>query len=69
MNITFRWKVTLAFTALAAVIFLLLDLSLQAAVSQQGVAGMRGSLLAETRLAQRLLPSPPWVPSPALQGS
>ncbi|MEI6499460.1 MAG: ATP-binding protein [Armatimonadota bacterium] len=67
MNITFRWKVTLAFTALAAVIFLLLDLSLQAAVSQQGVAGMRGSLLAETRLAQRLLPSPPWVPSPALQ--
>lgn len=67
MNLAFRWKITLAFTALAAAVFLLLDLGLQVVVSRQGVVVMQGSLLAETRLAQRSLPPPPWTPSPALQ--
>ena len=67
MRIAFRWKVTLAFTALAAVVFLLLDLGLQVVVSHQGVAVMQSGLLAEARLAQRSLPPPPWRPSPSLQ--
>lgn len=67
MRIAFRWRVTLGFTALAAVVFLLLDLSLQVVVNRQGVAAMQGGLLAEARLAQRPLPPTPWRPSPALQ--
>ena len=62
-----RWRITLAFTLLVAVVFLLLDLSLQAVVAGHGLGLMQDSLLNEARLAARTFPPPPWSASASLQ--
>ena len=67
MNLSLRWKITVAFTLLAVVVFLLLDVAVQTLVSRHGEQLVQQSLLVQARLAERLLP-PPWTASAALQG-
>lgn len=68
MKLHLRWKITLAFTLLAAAVFLLLDVSLQMLVTRQGQELMQENLLNEARLAARVLPPPPWHANSSLQG-
>lgn len=67
MKLHLRWKITVAFTLLAAAVFLLLDISLQALAARHGRDLMQDSLLNEARLAARSLPPPPWTLNPSLQ--
>jgi two-component system, OmpR family, phosphate regulon sensor histidine kinase PhoR len=66
MNISLRWKITIAFTLLVASAFGLLHLRLQTLVKRNSVEVMQQTLLAEARLAQLALPSLPWRPVPSL---
>lgn len=60
MRLALRWRITLAFSAILAVVFLGLDAYLHAAILRAGEEAMAESLLAELRLAARILPRPPW---------
>jgi len=55
-----RWKITLAFSAILALVFFALDAYLHRAILQAGEEAMAQGMLAEARLAARSLPPPPW---------
>jgi two-component system phosphate regulon sensor histidine kinase PhoR len=56
MKLALRWKITLTFTLLAAVIFLLLHAYVQTSVRRSSVADLKESLETQARLLARELP-------------
>jgi two-component system phosphate regulon sensor histidine kinase PhoR len=67
MRLSLRWKISLAFTLLTAVLFGLLWAYLRSAVIRHTTESVREGLRAQTYLAAEALPQPPWTPSPELQ--
>jgi two-component system, OmpR family, phosphate regulon sensor histidine kinase PhoR len=66
MRLSLRWKITVFFTLLTAVVFALLDVTVQTLVSRHGEELVKESLMTQARLAQQVLP-PIGAPSPRLQ--
>jgi two-component system, OmpR family, phosphate regulon sensor histidine kinase PhoR len=56
MKLPLRWKIAIAFTLLAAVVFLSLHAYLQRSVRENNIADLEASLLVQARLIARQLP-------------
>ncbi len=67
MRLTFRGRLALSFTVLAAIVFALLGLYLDHTFLQHDAESNRRRLVAEARLVLRLLPPAAWTSSPELQ--
>lgn len=67
MRLPLRWKITLAFAALSALMLAALYLYLHAVTTRSTIDTTEQGLLVTARVMARQLPRPPWAPSSALQ--
>lgn len=68
MRLPLRWRIAFGFTAVTAVVFLLLGLYLDSALLKNTTENERQRLLASAHLAAKALPDPPWGSDVDLQG-